>query len=834
MIRVGLGQAEGIDTQRVVERVIASCESGMGGRNPGAGIVFAGSGFDHPYMLNRINDAFPRMELIGCTTAGDFSSAHGFSDDAVTLMTIASDEIRFGAGVGRGLGEDHENAVWSAVETARGKLRAPASLCLAFPDGWSLTPGPVIKALGAALGADCPVFGGAAGDQGAEELEVSQFYGREVLKDAIPVLLISDPVRYAFSIANSWRPVGKRATVTRARERVVYKIGDQATVDFYRHYLGPHDEPAREFVLAVYETGRDGFYIHAPMEYRDDGGVTFTGVIPEGAEVQLTEAIRDALLQDTFTTTQQLNSAARDWEPALALAFSCGFRKEILGTGAGRELEILQNHLTPHLPISGFYSFGEIGPLAPGGESMAHCATLITLLIGPGEGATDGDETSGRGRAIPGERGAPPVEEDLESQNLFLKRKLQRSDAYRRRLEDIKDYNSRMHRTFMEEIDAARREIQEKEAALRKSEEKFRRIVRTTGEGFLLMDESLAIVDANDAYCRMLGYSLPDILGKTSMDLASPEFRQYLASNREELLSKEYRRMEGELVASDGSHIPVLIHGNTLRDDHGEIIGHMAFVTDMTEQKKALALAAEVQKNLLPRENPSVPGLDVAGRNVSCDEIGGDYYDFFWRRESPRTPFNAVVGDITGHGVDAALLMTSARAFLRMHASRGQTLTRIVNAMNRHLAEDVLDSGRFMTLFCLSVAPDLNSLEWVRAGHDPAILYDPDADAFEDLKGPGVALGIDSDFSYELNRRTDLRHGHVIAIGTDGVWEAVDKSGEMFGKERFKALLRRHASAPASEILNAVFADLDRFTLGRKSEDDVTLVIVKIQKGEKR
>ncbi len=830
MIRVGLGQAEGIDARRMVERVIAACDAQMGGRDPRAGIVFAGSGFDHPYMLDRINDAFPGMELIGCTTAGEFSTAHGFSDDSITLVTIASDEIQFGAGVGRGLADDMEHAVHSAVETARGKIRGRPALCLTFPAGWNITLDSVIKSLGAALGADCPIFGGASGDQGGEKMAILQFYGREVLKDALPVLLISDPVQYAFSIAHSWRPVGKRAAVTGARDRVVYSIDERSAVEFYRHYLGPHDEPAREFVLAVYEPGRDDFFLCAPIDYGDDGGITFTDVIPEGAEVQLTEAIRDALLQDTFSTTRQLNDAARDWEPALALAFSCAFRKEILGTAAGRELAILRSHLTPHLPISGFYSFGEIGPLAPGGESRAHGATLITLLIGPKADPAVNDEAAYQARTAPDHPGASPVMVDIESENAFLKRKLERSDAYRQRLESIKDYNSRMHRTFMEEIEAARRKLQEKEAALRKSEEKFRRIVQTTGEGFLLMDESLSIVDANDAYCRMLGYSRSDLIGKTPMDLAATDFRHYLASNREKLLAKEQRRIEGELAASDGRHVPVLVHGNTLRDDHGEIIGHMAFVTDMTEQKKALALAGEVQKNLLPRENPRVPGLDVAGRNISCDEIGGDYYDFFWRRETPRSPFSVVVGDITGHGVDAALLMTSARAFLRMHASRSKTITRIVNAMNRHLADDVLDSGRFMTLFCLSIAPDLNSLEWVRAGHDPAILYDPGPDVFDELKGPGLALGVDSDFSYDLNRKTGLRDGQIIAIGTDGIWEAANTDGEMFGKKRFKALLSGHAAAPAADILNAVFSSLDEFTRGKKSEDDITLVIIKIQK----
>jgi sigma-B regulation protein RsbU (phosphoserine phosphatase) len=374
----------------------------------------------------------------------------------------------------------------------------------------------------------------------------------------------------------------------------------------------------------------------------------------------------------------------------------------------------------------------------------------------------------------------------------------------------------------------ARRLAEEK---VRKSEEKFRRIVETAGEGFLLMDENLRIGDVNDAYCKLLGYSREEIIGKTPLDLATEEFKQFMMTNSESILAQEYRKLEGTYIAKDGRQVPVLIHGSTLRDDKGNVIGNMAFVTDMTEHKKALTLAGEVQKSLLPQEKPMVPGLDIAGRNVSCDEIGGDYFDFLWRRDSKKGPFSVVVGDISGHGVDSALLMTTARAFLRMRASQPGTISEIITAMNHHLTRDVLESGRFMTLFYLTIDPDNNRIDWVRAGHDPALVYDPGRDEFQELKGSGVALGVQEDFTYQENNMGGLTNGQIIAIGTDGIWEAVNSQGEMFGKERFRNIIRKNAKAGSSDILNAVYNQLNQFTRGQKSEDDITLVIVKVDGG---
>jgi len=375
-------------------------------------------------------------------------------------------------------------------------------------------------------------------------------------------------------------------------------------------------------------------------------------------------------------------------------------------------------------------------------------------------------------------------------------------------------------------VDITERKISEEK--LRKSEEKFRRIVETAAEGFLLMNENLVITDVNDAYCNLTGYSREELIGITPLDFATEEFRTYMTTNRDSILATEVRELAGTILAKDGHQIPILIHGSTLRDDQDKVIGNMAFVTDMTEHKKALALAGEVQKSLLPQDKPLVQGLDIAGRNVSCDEIGGDYFDFLWRQDSKKGPFGVVVGDISGHGVDSALLMTTARAFLRMRASQPGSISDIITAMNQHLAQDVLDTGRFMTLFYLSIDPRKKRLDWVRAGHDPALIYDPHKDTFEELKGSGVALGVTEGFSYTENQREGLQNGQIIAVGTDGIWEALNGNNEMFGKERLRQIISKHAHANALKILEAVYSELNAFTLGQKSEDDITLVIVKI------
>ena len=374
-------------------------------------------------------------------------------------------------------------------------------------------------------------------------------------------------------------------------------------------------------------------------------------------------------------------------------------------------------------------------------------------------------------------------------------------------------------------IDITERRLAEEE--LRKSEEKFRRIVETTGEGFLMMDDDLKIQYANDAYCRMLGYQPKDILGKTPFDLATKQFSEFMSLNRERILARDYRKFEGSLVARDGRVVPVLIHGNTLRDSQGIKMGNVAFVADLTEQKKALALAGNVQRSLIPQAAPKIEGLDVAGRSVSCEEVGGDYFDFLFGPEYSTEKLQVVIGDVSGHGVDAALLMTSARAFIRTRAAQPGRPSQVVSQMNRDLALDMGDSGHFMTLFFIEIDPRHGTAHWVRAGHEPALMYKPAEDRFEELVGLGLPLGVDKNFGYTDYEIEDLSAGTIIALGTDGIWEASDAGGHAFGKERFRQIVRASAKENSAAILQNVFDEVNHFSKGLPPNDDITLVVIK-------
>jgi sigma-B regulation protein RsbU (phosphoserine phosphatase) len=188
-----------------------------------------------------------------------------------------------------------------------------------------------------------------------------------------------------------------------------------------------------------------------------------------------------------------------------------------------------------------------------------------------------------------------------------------------------------------------------------------------------------------------------------------------------------------------------------------------------------------------------------------------------------------VVGDVSDHGVHSALLMTTARAFLRLRSSMPGSLAEIVGDVNHHLSVDIEDGGQFMTLFFLLIDPAGGTLQWVRAGHDPAAVFDPAGGAVEELKGVGIPLGIDADYRFEVNQKTGLSKGQVIVVGTDGVWEARNEAGEIFGKERFHGLIRENPGLDAASLLEVVVGAVREFQDGHKVEDDITLVVIKIE-----
>jgi sigma-B regulation protein RsbU (phosphoserine phosphatase) len=246
-----------------------------------------------------------------------------------------------------------------------------------------------------------------------------------------------------------------------------------------------------------------------------------------------------------------------------------------------------------------------------------------------------------------------------------------------------------------------------------------------------------------------------------------------------------------------------------------------------------LEIAASIQRDFMPHGAPHAPGFDMAGASIPCDSTGGDYYDYLPHPGSP-DGFCVTVGDVSGHGIPSALLMASARALIRAHAALPGIPAEMISGVNRLMSRDTGHSGRFMTLFWLGVDPASGILTYVRAGHDPALAYDPATGEFEELGGKGIPLGIEPCWGYEQNIRRGWKAGEVFVLGTDGVWETRREGGEMYGKDRLREVVARNAASDAGAIVQAALDDVKAFRGKTPPQDDLTLVIVKALKDSPR
>lgn len=238
-----------------------------------------------------------------------------------------------------------------------------------------------------------------------------------------------------------------------------------------------------------------------------------------------------------------------------------------------------------------------------------------------------------------------------------------------------------------------------------------------------------------------------------------------------------------------------------------------------------LRIAREVQLSLLPTQAPQIENLDIAGINIPSRDIGGDYFDFIPIVDGH---LGVVVADVVGKGIPASLIMASFRAFLRAEIRNNYAIRTIFAKVN-NLLHETLKQHQFVSAFYGVLDLERRRFTYSNGGHHPAILFRPNG-KLQYLQSGGPVLGIFEDTSYD-EQFIDLLPGDLIIFYTDGLVEAENKAGEMFGRKRLEQFVRKNAHLDAAKLCEVVYAEVKSFLKDEEDgrpTDDTTVVVAKV------
>jgi serine phosphatase RsbU (regulator of sigma subunit) len=237
--------------------------------------------------------------------------------------------------------------------------------------------------------------------------------------------------------------------------------------------------------------------------------------------------------------------------------------------------------------------------------------------------------------------------------------------------------------------------------------------------------------------------------------------------------------------------------------------------------KRDLSQAAEIQRGILPETAPEVPGLDLAGVNTPCRTVGGDYYGFF---PYPGGRVALALGDVSGKGMPAALMVMAFEARLRVLAEEAGDAASLVQRLNKVTCANC-PSNRFITFFFGILDRNKGELTFANAGHNPPVLVRASGKV-EMLEGGGPVLGV-LDIAPYREERTKFGQGDLLVIYSDGVTEAASTTDEEYGEERLVEVVTQHRNEPADAIVKAVMDSVSQFALGAPQADDITVIVAK-------
>jgi serine phosphatase RsbU (regulator of sigma subunit) len=237
-----------------------------------------------------------------------------------------------------------------------------------------------------------------------------------------------------------------------------------------------------------------------------------------------------------------------------------------------------------------------------------------------------------------------------------------------------------------------------------------------------------------------------------------------------------------------------------------------------------MEIASEIQKSLLPARPPQIEGVELAGRCIPAKSVGGDYFDYFLLDDGK---LGVLIADVSGHSVGSALVMAMTRLALRFECAHRPSVAGVLAATNRAMYDDLSNAGLFITTFYASYDPVTRGLAWANGGHNQPLLWRVREQDVVWLDADGMLVGILKDVEYE-ERRMSLDPGDILLLYTDGITEAKNEAGEMYGEDRLRQLVRENAHLSAQELLDHIYETAHEWGRNVVQYDDVTAIVMKV------
>jgi sigma-B regulation protein RsbU (phosphoserine phosphatase) len=380
--------------------------------------------------------------------------------------------------------------------------------------------------------------------------------------------------------------------------------------------------------------------------------------------------------------------------------------------------------------------------------------------------------------------------------------------------------------------------------ALIESEKRTRLIIESSLSAIVIMDSYGLITDWNHQAEKMFGWSRNEAIGQRLADLIIPlRFRNAHRQGLQHFLHTGIGPLLNQLIEHvamrrDGSEFPVELSIAPLKLGNAYIFS--GFIHEITARKAAeqkirqaevnlaiaqseIKIAQRIQASLSPSAPIRTDHFEVTGYCLPADQVGGDYFDYFFRNQNQ---LDMIIADVSGHSIGPALFMVETRSAIRTQANRLGTPSETLALLNDFLFEDLDNADYFITLFYLQYDITNQQLSFANAGHPPPLLLSPFQSECRQLDADGMILGVRKNVIFE-EKTTTISNGDLILLYTDGLTEAENPDGDFFGVERVSELFVQYAHHSPEKIIDALLKHLKQFCQSESFKDDITLMIFK-------